>query len=244
MSHFWQHVARRFLVGEDLTTISHMPGSGLKVGIPRTLEIILSVGGLVLLAPLIGLASLAIFLTSGGPVIFRQKRIGHKGVPFVLYKLRTMKVTDEQGPQVTAAKDSRVLPVGRWLRKAKVDELPELWNVLRGDMSLVGPRPEVPRYVDMNNPKWKLVLESRPGITDQTTLLLLNEEVLLASVKANREEFYLNTLLPLKLEGYLSYLRERSFWGDVRVLVQTCGAVVLPRSAPPPTIEVNSTKHG
>jgi lipopolysaccharide/colanic/teichoic acid biosynthesis glycosyltransferase len=130
------------------------------------------------------------------------------------------------------------------LRKAKVDELPELWNVLRGDMSLVGPRPEVPRYVDMNNPKWKLVLEARPGITDQTTLLLLNEEVLLASVNANREEFYLNTLLPLKLEGYLSYLRERSFWGDVRVLVQTCGAVVLPRSAPPPTIQVNSTKHG
>ncbi|MEP6911761.1 MAG: sugar transferase [bacterium] len=221
-----------------------MPASVLKVGIPRSLEIVLTVIALVLFAPLIGLAALAIFLTSGGPVIFRQKRIGHRGVPFVLYKLRTMKVGDEEGPQVTAASDSRVLPVGRWLRKAKVDELPELWNVLRGDMSLVGPRPEVPRYVDMNNPLWKLVLEARPGITDQVTLSLRNEEALLASVNADREEFYLNTLQPFKLQGYLSYLRERSCWRDVRVLMQTCGAVVLPRSAPPPTIQRNSTKHG
>ena len=134
--------------------------------------------------------------------------------------------------------------MGRWLRKAKVDELPELWNVLKGDMSLVGPRPEVPRYVDMNNPLWKLVLEARPGITDRITLSLRNEEALLAAANADREEFYLNTLQPFKLQGYLSYLRERSFWRDVRVLVETCGAVVLPGWALPPTIQGNSTKRG
>ncbi|HEY6122645.1 MAG TPA: sugar transferase [Pyrinomonadaceae bacterium] len=206
-----------------------MPASGTTGGIPRTIEIILTVFGLTLSAPLIGLAALAIFLTSGGPVILRQKRIGYRGVPFVLYKLRTMRVTHEQGPQVTAFNDSRILPVGRWLRKAKVDELPELWNVLKGDMSLVGPRPEVPRYVDLNNPLWKLVLEARPGITDQITLSLRNEEALFASVNTDHEEFYLNTLQPLKLQGYLFYLRERSFWRDVKVLMQTCGAVVLPR---------------
>jgi lipopolysaccharide/colanic/teichoic acid biosynthesis glycosyltransferase len=222
----------------------YMPASGIKVGIPRSLEIVLTLIALVLFAPLIGLAAAAIFLTSRGPVIFRQKRIGQRGRPFVLYKLRTMKVADEHGLQVTAANDSRVLPVGRWLRKAKVDELPELWNVLKGDMSLVGPRPEVPRYVDMNNPLWKLVLEARPGITDQTTLSLRNEETLLGAVNADREEFYLNTLQPFKLQGYLSYLRERSLWRDVRVLVHTCGAVVLPGWVPPPTIQGNSTKRG
>ena len=111
-------------------------------------------------------------------------------------------------------------------------------------MSLVGPRPEVPRYVDMNNPLWKLVLEARPGITDRITLSLRNEEALLAAANADREEFYLNTLQPFKLQGYLSYLRERSFWRDVRVLVEACGPVVLPGWAPPPTIQGNSTKRG
>ena len=115
--------------------------------------------------------------------------------------------------------------------------IPQFINVLKGEMSLVGPRPEVPRYVDLNNPLWKLVLEARPGITDPMTLSLRNEEALLASVNADCEEFYLNTLQPLKLQGYLTYLRERSFWQDVRVLMQTCGAVVMPRSAPARTIQ-------
>jgi lipopolysaccharide/colanic/teichoic acid biosynthesis glycosyltransferase len=199
--------------------------------------------GLTLFAPLIGLSALAILLTSGSPVIFRQQRIGRRGVPFLLYKLRTMKVvrdTDHKvtaDHQVTAEGDSRVLPVGRFLRKTKMDELPELWNVLKGDMSIVGPRPEVPRYVDMSNPLWKVVLEARPGITDQTTLWLRNEETLLASVDGDHEEFYLKTLQPLKLQSYVSYLRYRSFWRDLTVLLQTCAAVVLPRLSATPKIE-------
>ena len=214
-----------------------MSASGPSVGIPRSIEIVMALFGLTLFAPLMGLSALAILLTSGSPVIFRQQRIGRRGIPFLLYKLRTMKVVHDTDLQVTAGGDSRVLPVGRFLRRTKMDELPELWNVLKGDISLVGPRPEVPRYVDMSNPLWKVVLEARPGITDQTTLWLRNEETLLASVDADREEFYLKTLQPLKLLSYVSYLRYRSFWRDLTVLLQTCAAVVLPRLSSTPKIE-------
>jgi lipopolysaccharide/colanic/teichoic acid biosynthesis glycosyltransferase len=207
----------------------------IKPGMPRRIEVILALLALVLTAPLLALAAVAIFLTSRGSVIFRQTRIGQGGRPFTLYKVRTMKVTEEQGAGVTAADDSRILYVGRWLRRTKLDELPELWNVLRGDMSLVGPRPELPRYVDTENPLWKLVLEARPGITDPVTLSLRNEETLMSQVNDNREDFYLRRLQPFKLNGYLSYLSERSFWRDVTVLWETLRAVVVPSTAPPPT---------
>jgi lipopolysaccharide/colanic/teichoic acid biosynthesis glycosyltransferase len=113
------------------------------------------------------------------------------------------------------------------LRKTKLDELPELWNVLRGDMSLVGPRPEVPRYVDMKHPLWQLVLKARPGITDPTTLSLRNEELLLSQVNGDRERFYMEVLLPFKLRGYLKYLRIRTIGTDVGVLWRTVIAVIF-----------------
>jgi lipopolysaccharide/colanic/teichoic acid biosynthesis glycosyltransferase len=141
------------------------------------------------------------------------------------------------GPQVTAGDDARVTPVGKFLRKTKLDELPELWNVLKGDMSLIGPRPEVPRYVDPNDPMWRLVLETRPGITDPMTLRLRNEEALLVEVKGDRERFYLEALLPFKLEGNLSYLQARSCWSDLKVLCQTIFAVAFPNKATLPTLE-------
>ena len=128
----------------------------------------------------------------------------------------------------------RITRVGRLLRKSKLDELPELWNVARGDLSLVGPRPEVPRYVDLNNPLWRRVLEARPGITDPVTLRLRNEEELLAGCKGDPEQFYLNTLQPYKLHGYVTYLRQRSWRTDVGVLLGTLLAVVFPAQAPPP----------
>jgi lipopolysaccharide/colanic/teichoic acid biosynthesis glycosyltransferase len=127
--------------------------------------------------------------------------------------------------------------VGKFLRKTKLDELPELWNILKGDMSLIGPRPEVPRYVDLDDPMWRLVLEARPGITDPMTLRLRNEEALLVEVVGDRERFYLETLQPFKLEGYLDYLQRRSWRSDLKVLWQTIVAVVFPNKTSLPTLE-------
>jgi lipopolysaccharide/colanic/teichoic acid biosynthesis glycosyltransferase len=141
------------------------------------------------------------------------------------------------GPQVTAGDDIRITPVGKFLRKTKLDELPELWNILKGDMSLIGPRPEVPRYVDLDDPMWRLVLEARPGITDPMTLRLRNEEALLVEVEGDRERFYLETLQPFKLEGYLDYLQTRSWRSDLKVLWQTIVAVVFPNKTSLPTLE-------
>jgi lipopolysaccharide/colanic/teichoic acid biosynthesis glycosyltransferase len=210
--------------------------ASIKSGLPRKAEAAIALVGLVMAAPLIALTAIAIALTSRGPVIFRQKRMGRKGRPFTMYKLRTM-LPESAGPQVTAGDDVRVTPVGKFLRKAKLDELPELWNILKGDMSLIGPRPEVPRYVDLGDPMWRLVLEARPGITDPMTLRLRNEEALLVEVEGDRERFYLETLLPFKLEGYLDYLQARSWRSDLKVLWQTIVAVAFPYKAPLPTLE-------
>lgn len=193
----------------------------------RWLEVVISGLGITLSIPLLILAAVAITFTSPGPVIFRQDRVGRHGQIFVLYKLRTMRLVHE-GLQVTATGDERVTWVGRILRRTKVDELPELWNVLRGDMALVGPRPEVPRYVDLEDYRWELILRSRPGITDPVTLRLRNEEALLANVKGNYESFYINNLQPLKLQGYIDYLLSRSSWTDVKVLCRTLFVIVWP----------------
>jgi lipopolysaccharide/colanic/teichoic acid biosynthesis glycosyltransferase len=132
------------------------------------------------------------------------------------------------GPQVTASGDCRVTWVGKILRRSKVDELPELWNVLKGDMSLVGPRPEVPRYVDLEDSRWELVLKFRPGLTDPVTLRLRDEEALLAELKGNYEHFYIKSLQPFKLQGYVEYLHNRSWWSDIKVLFRTVLVVVWP----------------
>jgi lipopolysaccharide/colanic/teichoic acid biosynthesis glycosyltransferase len=210
--------------------------ASIKSGLPRQVEAAIALAGLVMVAPLIALAAIAVAFTSRGPVIFRQKRMGRKGRPFTMYKLRTMRVTNS-GPQVTAGDDTRVTPIGKFLRKTKLDELPELWNILKGDMSLIGPRPEVPRYVDLGDPMWRLVLEARPGIADPMTLRLRNEEALLVEVEGDRERFYLETLQPFKLGGYLNYLQERSWRSDLKVLWQTIVAVAFPYKAPLPTLE-------
>ncbi len=131
---------------------------------------------------MIGLAAVAIVATSGWPVFFRQTRVGRDGKPFTLVKLRSMRASTE-GPQVTARRDPRVTAVGTLLRRTKLDELPELWNVLRGDMSFVGPRPEVPGYVDLANPVWARVLKARPGLTDPVTVRLRDEEALMDGVE-------------------------------------------------------------
>jgi lipopolysaccharide/colanic/teichoic acid biosynthesis glycosyltransferase len=206
----------------------------IKDGLPRSLEVVAALIGLLLAAPLMALLAVLVAASSRGPVFFRQRRVGRRGRPFVLYKFRTMR-TGNHGPQVTARNDDRVTRVGRLLRKTKLDELPELWNVLIGDLSLVGPRPEVPRYVNLENPLWQCALQARPGLTDPVTLRLRNEEELLSEVTGDREHFYLKTLQPYKLKGYLAYLQERSWRSDVAVLWKTLIAVLFPSKAPPPT---------
>ncbi|MEM8929600.1 MAG: sugar transferase [Acidobacteriota bacterium] len=209
------------------------PGRGL----PRWAEAPIAGLTLVALTPILTLIAVAIRATSPGPALFRQQRVGRGGRPFTLVKFRTMR-TDSGGPQVTAAGDPRITPIGRILRRTKLDELPELWNVLVGDMAFVGPRPEVPEAVDLDAEPWRRVLSARPGVTDPVTLRLRNEEALIATVpETDRTAFYRDMLQPWKLRGYVDYLERRTPWSDVGVLVATIGAIVVPSSAMAPSMD-------
>ena len=132
--------------------------------------------------------------------------------------------------------DPRRTTVGRWLRRFSLDELPQLYNVLRGDMSFVGPRPEVPKYVDLTNPAWERILAARPGITDPVTLYFRNEEAFLADAE-DKEAFYRDIIQPFKIDGYLKYLETKSLKNDLRLVAQTARVVLFPRTAPPPKVE-------
>jgi lipopolysaccharide/colanic/teichoic acid biosynthesis glycosyltransferase len=204
-------------------------------GLARPVEVVLAAGGLIAAAPVLAVAAGAVAATTGLPVFFRQVRVGRHGRPFTLIKLRTMRAAGagagSPGPKVTAGNDPRITAVGRWLRKTKLDELPELWNILRGDMSFVGPRPEVADYVHPDEPLWREVLSVRPGLTDPVTLRLRHEEALLEAVSGDRERYYRETLQPRKLEGYVEYLRRRSWWTDLGVLFATAGAIFRPKRA-------------
>lgn len=167
---------------------------------------------------------LAVVMTSKGPVFYRQKRVGRNGVPFVLLKFRTMR-QGGGGPSVTARGDARVTAVGRFLRRSKIDELPQLINVMRGEMAFVGPRPEVAKFVD-RWPDWAApLLTVKPGITDPTSVAWVDEEVALAGQR-DVEAYYVESLMPLKLEASLAYLQARSAWRDVMVLWQTASRLL------------------
>jgi lipopolysaccharide/colanic/teichoic acid biosynthesis glycosyltransferase len=204
------------------------------IGIPRWAEAAAAGAALVAIAPVMGALAVAVRLSSPGPVLFRQERVGQGGRPFTLLKFRSMRAGDGIG--VTAADDRRITKVGRFLRKTKLDELPQLLNVVRGDISLVGPRPEVPQYVNLDDPNWQRVLDVRPGITDPVTLALRNEEELLAEVEDDRESFYREVLQPLKLAGYIAYLEARSIRSDLRVLWRSVLAVLVPARTPAPMV--------
>jgi len=208
-------------------------------GLPRWVEVVAASVATVALAPLLAMVAAAIALSSPGPVLFRHRRCGREGRPFDLLKFRTMR-PGSSGPSVTARGDSRITPIGRVLRRTKIDELPELWNVIRGDMSLVGPRPEAVAYANLAHPLWARVLSVRPGITDPMTLRLRNEEDLLARA-ADAEAFYTNHLLPFKLAGYAEYIASRTWRQDVAVIGHTLIAIVLPWRAPAPSpLEIES----
>jgi lipopolysaccharide/colanic/teichoic acid biosynthesis glycosyltransferase len=192
----------------------------------RLFDILVSLVGLMLLAPLFALIALSIKLDSSGPVFFRQQRVGQWGKPFNIYKFRTMTTDTDETRQLTVGNDSRITGTGRFLRRYKIDELPQLINVWEGTMSLVGPRPEVPRYVACYPPEARaIVLSVAPGITDLASILYRDESRLLGQA-ADPEKTYIDTILPIKLSYYTRYVQERNFWIDLRIICKTLAAVL------------------
>lgn len=187
----------------------------------RLLDTVSAVGGLLVLSPIVGLVALAIRLCDGGPVFYRQVRVGQGGRLFLILKFRTMVVNAERlGGLLTVGADTRVTPLGRWLRGLKLDELPQLLNVLAGDMSLVGPRPEIPQYVATYTDLQRRVLDLRPGLTDPASLLYWNESDLLAS-SLDPARYYAEQLIPRKIALSLAYARNASLRRDILVLLAT-----------------------
>jgi lipopolysaccharide/colanic/teichoic acid biosynthesis glycosyltransferase len=197
----------------------------------RLFDVLLSALALLILSPLMLAVAVAVRVDSPGPAIYRQTRVGRGGRPFSMLKFRSMATTQAPGASLlTVADDARVTRVGALLRNSKLDELPQLVNVLRGDMSFVGPRPEVPRYVAFYPSELRdLIFSVRPGITDEASIEFRNESDLLAGA-ADPEKRYLAEILPRKLEIYARYARERSFGGDLRILLRT--AALMARRQP------------
>jgi lipopolysaccharide/colanic/teichoic acid biosynthesis glycosyltransferase len=189
------------------------------------LERVMAAGAVLVGSPVIAIAALAIWAEDGFPVFYRQQRVGKSGRPFQVLKLRSMR--NEAGATLTASGDSRVTRVGRILRRYKLDELPQLWNVVRGDMSLIGPRPEVPRFVNLQDPLWQEVLTVKPGITNATTLLYRDEEAILAGVP-DTERYYAEEILPRKLALHCEHIRSRSAFFDCKVLALTVYYSLIP----------------
>jgi lipopolysaccharide/colanic/teichoic acid biosynthesis glycosyltransferase len=195
--------------------------TGLDAAMKRGLDVFVTSCAFVLLAPALLLIAVVIKIDSPGPVLYRGRRVGAGGRPFAMLKFRTMVVgADRLGGPSTANGDPRVTRVGRILRKYKADELPQLINVLTGDMSLVGPRPEVPQYVAMFTQQELQILEVKPGITDLATLWNSDEGAVLAGAD-DPERMYLEVIRPRKIQLQLEYVRSRSFASDLRILWQT-----------------------
>ena len=184
---------------------------------------------LLLLAPVLLGVALVVRLDSPGPALFRQQRVGRHGKPFMIHKLRTMHVgAPPSAALLTVGDDPRITRAGRWLRAHRVDELPQLIDVLKGDMSLVGPRPEVPRYVALYPPALReRVLSVRPGITDPASLAHADEAQRLARA-ADPEHEYVHTLLPAKLQAAAAYAERATLWSDLRVLLRSLRVLVAP----------------
>lgn len=189
----------------------------------RAFDLFWSILGLAMLCPLLALVAIAVKLEDGGPVFFRQVRIGHGGRPFRIWKFRTMVVDAErQGRAITVGQDPRITRIGRYLRTTKLDEIPQLLNVLVGEMSFVGPRPEVPRYVELYSEAQRGILALRPGITDLASIKYRNESDLLAQAE-NPDQTYIQVLLPDKIRINLAYASKAGLWSDFLVILATLG---------------------
>ena len=197
-------------------------------GLPRWVDIVVATAVLVAGAPLWLVVAVAVRCSSPGPVFYRGRRVGMGGREFEILKFRSMRVND-RGARLTTAADDRITPVGRWLRATKLDEVPQLINVLRGEMALVGPRPEDPRYVATYTVEQRQVLTVRPGLTSPASIEYRFEEQALATAE-DVESVYLGRVLPDKLRIDLAWLAERTAWGDVAVIARTLAAVVKRRA--------------
>jgi lipopolysaccharide/colanic/teichoic acid biosynthesis glycosyltransferase len=193
----------------------------------RVFDIFFSLIGLLISLPLFAVVGILIKIDSTGPVFFRQERIGRNFERFAIFKFRTMVLdAEKKGLSITSNTDERVTRVGKILRKLKMDELPQLINVLRGDMSLVGPRPEVERYVELYKKDYREILKVRPGITDVSSILYRDEEGVLGD-QADPESYYVRVVLPQKIKLSQEYLKKSSFSHDVKLILKTLFRVFL-----------------
>lgn len=191
----------------------------------RTFDFLVSLFGLLFLSPLILCIAVWVKCDSKGPIFYRQVRVGKDGREFKLFKFRSMRVgADRTGLLTLGDRDPRVTRSGFWLRKTKLDELPQLFNVLVGDMSLVGPRPEVPKYVALYTPEQREVLSVRPGITDTASVEMRNEAELMAQ-QADPEGYYVNVQIPLKIKLAKEYIAQQSLLSDLKLIVRTIGVM-------------------
>ena len=194
---------------------------GWRLAAKRLYDLGFSGMGLLCLSPVFLVLAVIVKVSDGGPVFYRQERVGVGGRRFRIWKFRSMVVdADRLGIAVTRDGDVRITRIGRFLRKTKLDELPQLWNVWVGDMSLVGPRPEVPRYVERYTPEQRVILELKPGITDLATLKFRNEEELLREAE-DTERFYVEYCVPRKIELNLEYARGAGLWSDTVIILRT-----------------------
>ncbi|MCD2502379.1 sugar transferase [Clostridium sp. NSJ-145] len=193
----------------------------LNSAIKRIFDFFLALIGIIVISPILIIVSIAIKLDSPGKVMFLQRRVGRYGKEFNIYKFRTMIPNAEKvGKQITVGKDNRITKVGAFLRKYKIDELPQLFNVLKGEMSLVGPRPEVPKYVALYTEEQKKVLSVRPGITDLASLKYSDENDILGKVD-NPEEYYINVIMKDKLNLNLEYIEKSNVFFDISLIIKT-----------------------
>lgn len=193
--------------------------------VKRSLDVVLALSLLILLSPIMIAVGAMVAMTSGRPIIFRQERVGLRGRHFEILKFRTMTVGAGNGRQFTVGGDPRITRLGAVLRRYKVDEVPQLLNVLAGDMSFVGPRPEVPMYVDMFAADYAAILRVRPGLTDYAAIVFRDEEQILAR-SADPARTYVEEILPAKLALYRDYLRTRSISVDVSLIARTVWSII------------------
>ena len=197
----------------------------------RLFDIVFAALGLIVLCPVLLIVTVIIKMGSPGPVLFRQQRVGRYGQPFRIMKFRTMVVDAEKlGGQLTPTSDPRITPIGRFLRKYKLDELPQLLNVLVGQMSFVGPRPEVQRYVDLYTEEQKRVLKIQPGITDLASIRYRAEGAILAKA-SDPHQFYIDVVMPDKIRLNMEYAAKANVLTDTVIIMQTVGVLPKPKEA-------------
>ena len=198
----------------------------LQLALKRLMDVVISGCALLVIWPVLLLIALAIKIDDPGPVFYRQVRVGRNGKEFRIYKFRTMVVdADKKGLAITVGRDNRITRMGAFLRRTKLDELAQLINVFTGEMSFVGPRPEVPKYVKLYTPYQRQVLLVRPGITDYASIAYRNENDLLEGAE-DPEKMYIETIMPDKIELNMKYLREISPIADIRLILSTIIAVI------------------